>query len=84
VNSTTVKDGQIGENQSFEMQRLTRSKETVDICPNTIRSYATQGLRLYRVGKAVFFSKTELEQFIRTKGSLRTMPGDSFRSLPQC
>jgi hypothetical protein len=52
---------------SFDLIRLTKSKEHVDVCPNTIRAYASQGLDLYRVGKAVFFSKTELAEFIRAK-----------------
>jgi hypothetical protein len=55
------------ENQSFEMVRLTKSKKTVDVSVNTIRSYARQGLRLYRVGGAVFFSKLELSDFIRSR-----------------
>ena len=53
------------EPQNFDMQRLTKSKQSVDISSNTIRSYFAQGLRRYCVGKAVFFSKSELEQFIR-------------------
>ncbi len=45
--------------------RLSKSKRAVDICPNTLRSYNKQGLPFYRRGKAVFFSRTELEAFIR-------------------
>jgi hypothetical protein len=56
--------------QSFDLCRLTKSKATVDICSNTIRQYATQGLNLYRRGKAVFFSKSELAAFIR-KGAVQ-------------
>jgi hypothetical protein len=48
----------------FDLARLSKSKETVDICSNTIRSYAKRGLPLYRQGKAVFFSKAELARFI--------------------
>jgi len=51
----------------FDIVRLSRSKEIVDFAPNTIRSYAEEGLNLYRKGKAVFFSKTELAHFL-TKG----------------
>jgi len=50
------------------MVRLTKSKDVVDLCSNTIRDYATRGLRLYRCGKAVFFSKAELAEFIRNEG----------------
>jgi len=49
------------------MVRLSKAKKAVDVCPNTIREYHRQGLNLYRVGKAVFFNTTELEQFIRTR-----------------
>jgi len=49
----------------FDLVRLTKSKETVDFAPNTIRAYAREGLPLYRKGKAVFFSKCELDQFLR-------------------
>jgi len=49
----------------FDLARLSKSKDAVDICPNTIRSYAKRGLPLYRQGKAVFFSKAELVAFIR-------------------
>jgi hypothetical protein len=54
----------------FDLVRLTKSKETVDFSPNTIRAYSREGLNLYRKGKAVFFSKAELAAFL-TKGGLR-------------
>ena len=57
------------EPQSFDLRRLGKSKKEVDISPNTIRSYAKQGLRLYKVGKAVFFSCSELAAFIRTRAA---------------
>ena len=50
---------------SFDLFRLSKSKEVVDVCPNTLRSYFDQGLRFYKQGKAVFVSKTELAAFIR-------------------
>lgn len=53
------------ENVSFDLVRLTKSKRTVDLSSNTIRAYAREGLNLYRKGRAVFFSRTELEAFIR-------------------
>ena len=49
----------------FDLLRLTKSKETVDLAPNTIRAYAKQGLPLYRQGRAVFVSISELDAFIR-------------------
>jgi|HubBroStandDraft_5_1064220.scaffolds.fasta_scaffold223912_1 hypothetical protein len=68
MDAKQFKNGQENENaHSFDLCRLTKSKESVDVCANTIRSYAAQGLRLYRVGKAVFFSKTELAAFIRSR-----------------
>ena len=53
----------------FDLFRLSKSKETVDICSNTLRSYHRQGLPFYRQGNAVFISRTELVQFIRSKNS---------------
>jgi hypothetical protein len=50
----------------FDLVRLSKSKQVVYVCPNTVRAYAKQGLNLYRRGKAVFFSKAELEAFIRS------------------
>lgn len=50
---------------SFDLVRLSRSKAAVDICSNTIRAYAKQGLPIYRRGKAAFFSKAELIDFLR-------------------
>lgn len=54
---------------SFEMFRLSAAKKTVDICPNTLRSYHAAGLPFYRIGKAVFISKAELAAFIRGKAT---------------
>jgi hypothetical protein len=53
----------------FDLVRLSKSKEICDLAPNTIRSFAAQGLRLFRHGKMVFFSKSELRQFITTRGA---------------
>jgi hypothetical protein len=53
----------------FDLVRLSKSKREVDASPNTIRAFAKSGLRLYRCGKAVWFSKSELEQFIRARGA---------------
>ena len=51
---------------NFDLFRLSRAKETVDLAPNTIRSFHRRGLPLYHQGRAVFVSKTELSMFIRT------------------
>jgi hypothetical protein len=66
MNSHSFNIGQTAEAAGFDLARLSKSKDTVDICPNTIRSYAKRGLPLYHQGKAVFFSKAELTMFIRT------------------
>jgi hypothetical protein len=66
---------------SFEYVRLGKSKREVDVCSNTIRQYGAQGLRLYRVGRAVFFSRAELAEFIRSKAN--NVPGTAGRTLPQ-
>jgi len=48
----------------FDLFRLSKSKSAVDVSPNTIREYARQGLKLRRLGRAVFVSRTELDRFI--------------------
>lgn len=53
----------------FDLVRLSKSKEVVDLAPNTIRAFAEQGLRLFRHGKMVFFSRSELANFIKTRGA---------------
>ena len=53
----------------FDLCRLSKSKALVDLAPNTIRSYAKEGLSLYRKGRAVFFSRAELDQFIRASAA---------------
>ncbi len=60
-----------GAARQFDMSRLSKSKAEVDLAPNTIRSYGKLGLRIYRVGKAAFFSKRELEAFIRSQSEGR-------------
>jgi hypothetical protein len=52
---------------NFDLFRLSNAKDIVDICANTLRSYNQEGLPFYKKGKAVFISKSELEQFIRSK-----------------
>jgi len=50
---------------NYDLVRLSKSKSAVDLAPNTIRAYAREGLNLYRKGRAVFFSRLELENHIR-------------------
>jgi hypothetical protein len=50
---------------SFDLFRLSKSKQTVDVCPNTLRKFFKLGLKSYNRGKAVFVSKAELAAFIR-------------------
>lgn len=56
---------QSNEAACFDLFRLSKSKDIVDICPNTLRTYFRAGLKFYRQGKAVFVSKQELAGFIR-------------------
>jgi hypothetical protein len=58
----------------FDLCRISHSKETVSLCSNTIRAYFRAGLGCYRRGKVVFFSKSELEAFIR-KGAVKNGGG---------
>jgi hypothetical protein len=61
------KSVQNGETVNFDLVRLSKSKQSVDLAPNTIRAFAEQGLRLFRSGKMVWFSRTELEHFIKSR-----------------
>ncbi len=56
----------------FGFFRLSKSKLAVDVCPNTLRAYNSQGLPFYRIGKSVFVSYTELEAFIRQHHALKS------------
>ena len=58
--------------ETFDMVRLSKSKERVDLSPNTVRGYSRNGLRLYRHGKSVFFSQAELCGYIRAKCETET------------
>ncbi len=49
---------------AFDLFRLSKSKEVVDVCPNTLREYNRRGLPFYHRGKAIFVSKIELARFI--------------------
>lgn len=49
----------------FDLVRVSKSKEAVDIHPNTLRDYERAGLRIYGSGRQRFFSKKELADFIR-------------------
>ena len=72
MNAKKFNVGNQGAIGSFDLVRLSKSKEAVDICPNTLRAYHRDGLQFYRRGKAVFFSKSELEQFIRVQPNAPT------------
>jgi len=56
---------------SFDLFRLSKSKEAVDVCANTIRAYFKEGLPFYKMGKAIFVSRAQLAQFIQTKGVIQ-------------
>ena len=64
--SATLHDN---ETQNFDLFRLTKSKQTVDLAPNTIRKLAKKGLRIYRHGKAAFVSRSELAAYIRANAA---------------
>ncbi len=51
---------------SFDLIRVTKAKEVVDVAPNTVRAYHRAGrLQLFYSGRACWFSKSELEAAIR-------------------
>ena len=53
----------------FDLFRLSRSKAVVDVCPNTLRAYFKAGLPYYRMGKAIFVSRSQLQAFIVTQAN---------------
>jgi len=49
----------------FDLARLSKSKEIVDLASNTLRAWERAGaIHFYRRGKTVFFSKSEVAAFI--------------------
>jgi len=64
VNVSTA--GQNTESSGFDLFRLSKSKQTVDLAPNTLRAFNKRGLPFYRQGKTVFVSKAEVIAFIRS------------------
>lgn len=68
MNATLVNTVQ---EQSFDLFRLSKSKQVVDLSPNTLRDYQERGLRFYQCGKPIFISKIELANFIRSGGPMR-------------
>ena len=71
MRTLSITNGQQNNIGGFDMKRLSRSKDTVDVCPNTLRQYNREGLPFYKRGKAVFFSASELEQFIRNPDTFK-------------
>jgi hypothetical protein len=72
VNSSI--ENHTGTGASFDLFRLSKSKDVVDVCPNTLRAYFKLGLPFYQRGKAIFISKTELAHFIRQPVRARSLP----------
>ena len=61
--------------QNWDLCRITKAKREVDISHNTIRAYAKRGLRIYRHGRATYFSRAELAEFIKTRANVEVMAG---------
>ena len=66
MNANTFITTQTPQLTGFDLVRLSKSKQHVDLCSNTLRALNRAGLPFYRRGKAVFFSKTELAAFLRS------------------
>jgi hypothetical protein len=64
INQTGLVCNTIKMDSGFDLFRLSKGKEIVDVCPNTLRAYNKQGLPFYHRGKAIFISKAELALFI--------------------
>ena len=58
----------------FDLFRLSKSKQVVDVSANTLRSYNREGLPFYRQGKAIFISKAEVAAFIRFRSTVNRLP----------
>lgn len=55
---------------SFEMFKVAHSSREVGLSPNTIRKLSREaGLRLYKVGKIVFASRSEVVAFMKAQPS---------------
>ena len=67
MNSKTFMSMQPTENANFDLFRLSKSKQVVDLAPNTIRALNRKGLPIYRNGRIAFVSKSELEAFLKSK-----------------
>lgn len=66
MNAVAFTNKQDAQGAGFDLFRLSKSKDIVDLAPNTLRAYNKAGLPFYRKGKVVFVSKSELAHFITT------------------
>jgi hypothetical protein len=55
----------------FDLFRLGESKVTVNLSPNTLRSYNRQGLPFYGQGRTIFVSKKDLAAFLKNRPTTR-------------
>ena len=61
-------------NTGFDLFKISKSQEAVGICRPTIQQYIRRGLPCYRCGKFNFVSRSELNDFIKGKGSAMPPP----------
>lgn len=53
---------------SFDLVRITKAKQVLGIHGDTIKAYRAEGFNgIYKRGKAVFVSKSELEAWLKGK-----------------
>jgi hypothetical protein len=69
MKSNAVIDVQNNYAPGFDLVRLSKSKQAVDLAPNTIRAFVKQGLRLFKQGKMVWFSRSELAEIIKRQNA---------------
>ncbi|MDB6035320.1 MAG: hypothetical protein JWM16_5658 [Verrucomicrobiales bacterium] len=50
--------------KDFDLFRLNKSKQAVDLSANTLRAYNKRGLPFYGKGKIVFVSRADLRRFL--------------------
>lgn len=67
MNTSSCVTVQSNSGPTFDFVRLSKSKDAVDLAPNTVRKYHGEGLPFYQKKgeRAVWFSRTELAAFIR-------------------
>lgn len=75
---------QAAQESSFDLFRLSRAKEIVDLAPNTVRKLVRDhGLRIYWLGRVAMVSKTELAVTLKMASSDKCPPTNNPNGNPK-